>query len=212
MTPVIQPYEYMALVQLVDDLINVYQSVNDPKTIQTIQGLFKEKLATIIPEDYPEIEELYQFSLDVRLTKAQAKKYFESFKDFVVPFQEPTKKQMEKAFPKVKKLKIPDFSTMDLREHTYLGWNDPGSQKKFLLYYKNNRLFGLNGSISPNVKKNICAICQKESNVALFLTTTKSGAEGTYTKKGNYICIDSDHCNHQLTQIEHFDHFIESIK
>ncbi|MGX6990431.1 hypothetical protein ACWN8M_02160 [Pseudolactococcus reticulitermitis] len=33
------------------------------------------------------------------------------------------------------------------------------------------------------------------TTVSLFLATTKSGGDGTYTKKGNYICLDSDECN-----------------
>lgn len=47
----------------------------------------------------------------------------------VLPFIQPTKPQIDKLFRKVKKLKQPDWNQLDLREHTYIGWNDPGSQK-----------------------------------------------------------------------------------
>lgn len=212
MRPTIQPYQYMALRQTVEELINVYQSVNDRHTIQTVQALAIEKMREAVPEDYPEITDLITLALDTRLTKARAARYFDEFKDFVIPFAAPSAKQVEKAFRKVKKLKVPDFNQLDLREHTYIGWNDPGSQKKFLLLYSDDRLQGIAGSLPASVKKNICAICHKESNVALFMATTKTGAEGTYTKKGNYICIDSDQCNRQLTDRENLEHFIEQVK
>ncbi|HIX69555.1 MAG TPA: FusB/FusC family EF-G-binding protein [Candidatus Enterococcus stercoravium] len=212
MKPTIQPYQYMALRQAADELINVYQSVNDPHTIQTVQALTVAKIRENVPEDYPEIQELIDFIMDTRVTKAKTQRFFEDFKDFVVPFAKPSTKQMEKVFRKVKKLKLPDFDQIDLREHTYLGWNDPGSQKKYLLLYADGRLTGIAGSIPASVKKNVCAICHKESNVALFMATTKTGSEGTYTKKGNYICIDSDACNRQLTHRQDLDEFLEIVK
>lgn len=212
MKPTIQPYQYMALRQTVDELINVYQSVNDRHTVQTVQALAVEKIREAVPGNYPEIEELITFSLDTRLTKARAQRWFDDFKAFVVPFAVPSAKQVEKAFRKVKKLKVPDFEQLDLREHTYIGWNDPGSQKKFLLLYADERLLGIAGSIPAGTKKNICSICHKEGNVALFMATTKTGAEGTYTKKGNYICIDSEQCNRQLTDRKNLDYFIEQVK
>lgn len=211
MQPTIQPYQYMALKKAVNDLINVYQSVNDPQTVTTFQGTTLEKIREIVPEDYPEIQELIDFTLDIRLTKARTHQYFEDFKDFVIPFKAPSQKQIEKVFRKVKKLKIPDFQNWDLREHTYLGWNDPGSQKKFLLLYGPKGLTGISGSMPTEIKKNICTICHTESNVALFMATTKTGAEGTYTKKGNYICVDSEKCNHQLTSRDNLETFINEV-
>ncbi|HCK2872238.1 TPA: hypothetical protein NZC54_003390, partial [Enterococcus faecium] len=52
----------------------------------------------------------------------------------------------------------------------------------------------------------------KTSNVSLFLSTTKAGSDGTYTKKGNYICHDSDQCNQQLTKLAPFYEFAERVK
>ena len=136
--------------------------------------------------------------LDVTLKKEKAERLLEELKVIVLPFVQPTKPQIDKLFRKVKKLKHPHWNQLDLREHTYIGWNDPGSQKKFMIYYEEEKLKGISGTLSPTINKGICSICQRTSNVSLFLSTTKTGSDGTYTKKGNYICHDSDQCNQQL--------------
>ncbi|MDT2757234.1 FusB/FusC family EF-G-binding protein [Enterococcus asini] len=212
LNPTIHPDQYMALRQIVHDLINTYQSVNDRTTVATVQALAVEKIRTAVPIEDPAMEDLIAFILNPRLTKAKAESYFEDFKAFVIPFEKPSAKQIEKAFRKVKKLKQPDLDQLDLREHTYIGWNDPGSQKKYLLFYANGRLTGLSGNIPSEVKKNICTLCHHEDNVALFMATTKTGSEGTYTKRGNYICIDSDKCNRQLTNRQNLDQFAEHLR
>lgn len=136
----------------------------------------------------------------------------EELKQIVQPFMQPSKPQIEKLFRKVKKLKQPAWNEIDLQEHTYIGWNDPGTQKKFMIYYEDEKLKGISGTLSPTINKGICAICQKTSNVSLFLSTTKAGSDGTYTKKGNYICHDSDQCNQQLTKLAPFYEFAERVK
>ena len=52
----------------------------------------------------------------------------------------------------MKKLKQPDWQTLDLKEHTYVGWNDPGTQKKYLLYYADERL-KVSMALSPTIIK-----------------------------------------------------------
>lgn len=212
MNPIIQPYQYFAIQKQVQYLINSYHSVNDRETIQTIQAVTMEKIDEIIPEKYPEIEALKTFILDKSLTRAKTDSYFDTLKECVIPFKQPSNKQIEKAFRKTKKLKIPAWETLDLREHSYIGWNDPGSQKKFILYYQEEKLQGISGQLSPTILKNVCSICQKVSNVSMFLATTKTSGDGTYTKKGNYICADSEQCNHQLHDINSLYTFINQMK
>ena len=138
--------------------------------------------------------------------------YLDELKETVLPFKEPSTPQVTKAFRKVKKLKIPEWENMDLRNNTYVGWNDAGTQKKFILAYRENKLIGVHGTLSPTIVKGVCSICQTITNVSMFLATTKSGGDGTYTKKGNYICHDSDTCNQQLTQPEYLEAFMENVK
>ena len=152
----LEPYHYFALAKAIDDLINVYQSVNDKQTVNAVQALTTEKINEILPEDSTQKEELLQFILDPHLTKASAERYLNGLKEHVTPFVAPSAKQVEKVFRKTKKLHLPNFDAMDLKEHTYIGWNDPGQQQKFLLYYDEQGLQGLKGNFSSNVLKNVC--------------------------------------------------------
>lgn len=212
MKPVIYPHQYFAIKKQVLHLVNDYHSVNDQNVIKTVQALALEKINQIVPQTISEIEELKTYILDKTLTRAQVETYFENLKGIVIPFKEPSNKQVEKVFRKTKKLKLPNWDTLAMDEHSYVGWNDPGSQKKFILYYQDEKLQGLSGSINPNIIKNVCVICQKVSPVAMFLTTTKTSVDGTYTKKGNYICADSEQCNQQLHEMTHFNKFVEEMK
>lgn len=211
----IEPYQYFFIKRETEQLLNVYHSVNDPKTVETVQTLAKENIFEILLQEEEAknaIEPFLNQMMDNRLKKEQADAMLAELKTRVVPFNQPTKVQVEKIFRKVKKLKHPDWQIMDLKEHTYIGWNDPGSQKKYILYYQDDQLKGVHGTLSPTILKGICAICQKTSQVSMFLSTTKSGSDGTYTKKGNYICHDSEQCNRQLVKLASFYEFTEIVK
>ena len=208
----IEPYEYMYLKKELNYLINSYISVNDIQTIGTLQTLTKEKLKEYFSEKYALVEPFAESSMDITMTRANLAKLMDQAKEIVQPFKEPSNKQIEKAFRKVKKMVVPAWETLDLREHTYLGWNDPGTQRKYILTYQNGQLKGNYGNLSTNIQKGFCAICHEEAGVAMFLSTTRTSADGTYTKKGNYICYDSLKCNQQLTQIEYLDGFLKTLQ
>lgn len=212
MNQIIHPYQYFAIKKNVLHLVNAYHSVNDKKTIETLQMLTLEGIDETVKDKSPEIEDLKQYILDQTLTREKVEIYFEQFKEAVIPFEQPTAKQVEKVFRKVKKLKQPEWNVIDLKEHSFVGWNDPGTQRKYILYYAEGKLQGLSGQLNPTIIKNVCTICQKVSSVSMFLTTTKTSGDGTYTKKGNYICADSEQCNHQLHERQSFDGFINQMK
>ncbi|MDH6363235.1 hypothetical protein M2139_000345 [Enterococcus sp. PF1-24] len=212
MKPTIQAYQYVFIRKEVEQLLNTYSSVNDQKTVKTVQAFAEERISQLFPENPFEITAFLKEILDIRLTKAKAEKALLDLKVFIEPFQQPEKAQLEKVFKKVKKLPLPEWGALDLYEHTYVGWNDPASQRKYLTFYQDGKLTGISGRLSPNVSKGICSICQKTSSVALFLATTKASSDGTYTKKGNYICQDSSSCNHQLSDYQQFQDFIQLVR
>ncbi|EFM66023.1 FusB/FusC family EF-G-binding protein [Enterococcus faecalis] len=212
MNPTIQPYQFNIIKEQVAVLLNTYTSVNDATTVKTVQALCVEKINGLFPEEHPAVTILLDKVMDRRLTRARAEKYLDELKETVLSFKEPSTPQVTKVFRKVKKLKIPEWENMDLRNNTYVGWNDAGTQKKFILAYRENKLIGVHGTLSPTIVKGVCSICQTITNVSMFLATTKSGGDGTYTKKGNYICHDSDTCNQQLTQPEYLEAFMENVK
>ncbi|MBF8808308.1 MAG: FusB/FusC family EF-G-binding protein [Enterococcus lacertideformus] len=213
MEKTIKPYQFYFMKREVEHLLSVYHSVNDPKIVETVQALTAEKINKLFAHPSQSIHLFLENVLDSSLKKEKAERLLDELKEAVVPFEQPTKVQIDKLFRKVKKLKYPDWNHLDLRTFTYIGWNDSGSQKKFIIYYdEQNKLRGISGTLSPTITKGICTICKKTSNVSLFLATTKSNFDGTYTKRGNYICHDSEYCNHQLVQLAPFYKFTELVK
>lgn len=211
---IVYPHQYFSLAKAVDDLINVYQSVNDSSTVAAVKAQTLTKFDEILPEKFPDFPDFLSTILDEKLTKSSAQTYFEShLKPLVLPFKEPSNKAVEKAFRKVKKLQIPNWASLDLRENSYVAWQDSGQGRKFILYYdKTGKLQGTFGEFGTNPIKSLCAICQEMTTVSLFLATTKSGGDGTYTKKGNYICLDSDDCNHHLYDLAPLHDFLNEMR
>lgn len=208
---IIQPYEFIFIKKQVDSLVNAYKSVNDSSTIQTLQGIAHENITMVLNEESRFSHTIYQF-MDRKLTKAKAEKIVNELKEFVIPFEQPSDKQLIKSFKKVKKFKQPNWPEYDLRDFNYIGWNDKGTQRKYFILYQNEQLVGFSDILSPNIQKGFCVICNEISNVSLFLSTTKTSGDGNYTKKGNYICHDSVRCNHQMSDLKGLTNFIDIIK
>ncbi|GLC89646.1 FusB/FusC family EF-G-binding protein [Lysinibacillus piscis] len=207
---IIQPHEFVYIKKEVQHLQSAYKSVNDTVTIQTLQGLTRENLGTILTEDN-QLQGFIEQFMDRKLSKITADKLLAELKEFVIPFKQPTDNQLVKSFKKVKKLKMPNWAEFDLRDISFLGWNDSGTHRKYIVLYQGEQLIGYSGTLSPTIQQGVCAVCHEFSNVSLFLTTTKFSGDGTYTKKGNYICHDSTRCNHQLSDLSRLLNFIEVI-
>ncbi len=205
----IQPYEYNFVKQQITRLIDIYKTVNDKQTIMTSQELTTIAIRPILGEELHESIRIDY--LDITLTNAKAIKIFEKIKSHVIPFNQASDKQIEKSFKKVKKLKFPDWTHYDLQETNYLAWDDIGTQRKYINFYKDNKLVGFYGVMSTQVIKNVCSICHKIDNVSMFMSTTKSSGDGTYTKKGNYICKDSLKCNQQMESLDYLHQFHDTV-
>lgn len=94
---------------------------------------------------------------------------------------------------------------------SYLAWQDKGANKYFLIMPSEEKLVGIHGTMGSNSQKGICTICNRHSEVALFLSETKGAIMGTYTKRGNFICLDSKKCNEQITSLENIHEFIHLV-
>ncbi|MCC2753114.1 FusB/FusC family EF-G-binding protein [Enterococcus gallinarum] len=208
----IEPYQFHFIKHQVQQLVRTYQSVNDRHTIRTVEMLTEEAIQPFFSEEDKEAQSLIRQFFDSSLTMSKSLTILEALKKNVRPFQVPSVKQTEKLFRKVKKLKVPDFSQTDLRDYTYLAWDDIGSQSKFMIVNTQKGYQGIYGHLSIEVKKGICPLCQHESTVSMFLSLTKSGGDGTYTKRGNYICRDSEQCNQQMEQRETLDEFVSLLQ
>lgn len=203
------PYEYTYIQQHIKQLINVYKTNQDKAMVKVTQEQTREAILPIIGEElHHTIQPLY---FDDSLMNAKAEGIYQLLLKHVVPFKRPSDKQIEKTFRKVKKLKYPDVSEEELLRTNYLAWDDIGSNRKYLMLYQNERLVGLYGTMSSTVIKSACAICHQIDAVAMFMSTTKQSGDGTYTKKGNYICKDSKKCNQQMASMEFLADFYHTV-
>lgn len=207
------PYQFNYIKERVAHLINVYNSVNDLNTITSIQEATREQILNTFQKVDSHIQLEVEKLMNYQLSKMQAEKILSTLQGYVLPFEHPSKKQVDKVFRKVKKLKTPLISNEVLLESTFIGWNDVASNRKYIIYYNDfGKLDGFYGDISNQTVKGFCSICNKESRVTLFMRKTRTTSDGQYTKKGDYICFDSTVCNQQISDLSYFYHFLNKIK
>src|SRR5699024_12376457 len=111
------------------------------------------------------------------------------------------------------KINVAEWKKGDKKKIIILGWNEINNNKKYFVFKnRDNEYEGMFGELSVNKIKGFCKICNQESQVSLFLNKSKTSGMGTYKKKGDYFCHDSDVCNRNLEDINHLYDFIEHVK
>ncbi|MBC1743638.1 FusB/FusC family EF-G-binding protein [Listeria welshimeri] len=208
----IEPYQYNFIKYQLANVSRAYRSANDTSTLKALKSLTEEKINELFPANVLEDhKELFSELHTITSTK-EAEPFLEDLKDYVIPFVSPSDVKLKKIFAKTKKLKIPTWSKLDMRDYTFYGWNDIAQQRKYIVTYDDGNLVGVQGTISNEIQKGVCTICHTHSKVSLFMAKTKSASDGIYTTNGNYICHDSDVCNQQIKDRETLDEFIEVVK
>ncbi|WML48625.1 FusB/FusC family EF-G-binding protein [Neobacillus sp. PS3-34] len=211
MEPFIRADQYQFIKTQTQILINGHASVNDRNVLSALKSLVSDKVSnlffTINVEQKLLIEPISEVEDHVK-----AEEYLAALRPFIIPFKKVTEQTVKKLFPKAKKLKLPSIDDIDLKEISYLGWNDKGTNKKYIIALRENDFIGLHGSFSPASKKGICTLCSKQGQVGLFMSETKGAAMGTFIRRGNYICQDSQKCNENLISMEKLEDFIALLK
>lgn len=208
----IKAYEFAQVMNKVNQLLKIYKT-NDPTTNKAQKNIILDEISAIFIVNSIDASEYITKLDDVRLSKSRAAMILTEMKQFVEPFEMPSSNQIEKLFKKVKKLKTPPSDQFDLQMMSYLGWNDNAANRKYIVYKETDGTFkSVYGELAPSKVKGFCSICQHESDVSLFLNKTKANSDGTYTKKGDYICHDSNVCNQHLDDIEKLYNFVQKIK
>ncbi|MFK7693114.1 FusB/FusC family EF-G-binding protein [Paenibacillus sp. HJGM_3] len=148
-------------------------------------------------------------------TKDDLLAYLERLSERVKPFPQLSEAQVRKLFPKSKKLKVPDPDTVPWSNMSYRGWTDVAAQKHYLVYAKDGRLNGIEGTFSSSPKANLCCMCNTPGTpetIGYYSVVCKppAGASQDYYKAiGNYMCLDSEACNKAITDLEYLEFFFQ---
>lgn len=211
MDPFIRVDQFQFINKQTQHLINGYASVNDRKVLNALKSTVYDKVLNLFNDMDTEQKQLVDQIIQVE-DHSKAEDYLSSLKSYVIPFKNVTEQILKKLFPKAKKLKLPILDDIDLKELTYLGWNEKGTNKKYIVAIQSKGFIGLERSFTPSSKKGICTLCSRQGHVGLFMSETKGASQGTYTRRGNYICQDSMKCNESITSLEKLDGFIDLLK
>ncbi|WP_144511864.1 FusB/FusC family EF-G-binding protein [Bacillus sp. FJAT-22090] len=210
MNPFIRNDQFNFIKNQTQGLINGHATVNDQAVLRALKTLTSEKVLSLFENLNEEQKKLLQAISDVK-EKADAETFLEQIKGMVVPFKEITEPSIKKLFPKVKKLKVPSLEEIDFKEISYLGWTDKGSNKKFLVVEHNNKIVGISGGYKNSNKKGICTLCNRFEEIGMFTSAAKGTTQDAFIKRGNYICQDSQECNHNITSLDKLHDFVELL-
>jgi len=212
MEPFIRSDHFQFIKYQLQQLINGHTTVNDTKVLNALMSLVQDKVHDLFQN--PTEEQTYILSpISEIQDSTNAEAYLLLLKPHVIPFQPMTEATIKKLFPKAKKLRVPQLDRIDFQELTYLGWVDSGSNKKYIVTEYEDKLIGVQGSVANTSQKGICMICNRHEQVSMFLSEVKGSrsADGTFTKRGNYICQDSETCNRNLISRDKFHEFIKLL-
>ncbi|WP_173917169.1 FusB/FusC family EF-G-binding protein [Halobacillus sp. Marseille-Q1614] len=210
MEPFIRNDQFNFIKDQINHLINAHTTVNDTGVISAMKSLTAEKVGEVFEELSEQQSDMLNKSRDIE-DQADAVLFLSQLRAFVIPFPKINEQKLNKLFPKVKKFKAPSFQDIDRRDLSYIGWNDYGAGRKFLVTHVDGKWHGLEGSFTRAQQKNICTICNGHEKVGLF--TAKVKESGDYMlKRGNYICQDSLVCNRNLMKLEELHRFVQQMK
>ncbi|SFC91620.1 FBP C-terminal treble-clef zinc-finger [Bacillus sp. OV322] len=210
MEPFIRSDQFNFIKYQTQIIINGHATANDLNVRRTVKDLAKEKAAGLFSDLNEEQTELIEAIHNVE-DKAQADAYAARLYPYVIPFKSISEEGIKKLFRKVKKLRVPSIEEWDFRDISYLGWNDAGSNRKYLIIQQGDKLAGLHGTFRSINQKGMCAICSSFQELGLFVSETKGSGRDTFIKRGNYICTDSMICNQHLKSLDKLHDFFERL-
>ncbi|GKV64249.1 MULTISPECIES: FusB/FusC family EF-G-binding protein [Sporosarcina] len=191
-------------------LVSGHATVNDQHVINAMESLAIEKTEDLFTGLTPIQRNILNRIVKVA-DKETAEQYLVEIEAYIIPFKELSEQKLQKLFPKVKKMKLPK-ERLNYNRMSFLSYDDFGTKRRYIVVPARKGMIGLTGTYEETKTKQICAICNRLTPVCMFITKTKGDIAGNYTKKGNYICRDSEDCNHHLLSLDKVYEFVENIK
>lgn len=210
-TPFIRNHQFNVIKKQSDFLLKTLRTIADRKVLETV----RYRAVTSTLEAFPSLTEDQKRMLGEISTIEKAEdfqRYLSALEPYLEPYPTITLKQIQKLFPKNKKLKVPDLQSIDFRYVTYLGWVDIATNKLYIVYPFEGRFIGIEGRITPTNKKGYCLFCNRHQELGLFSVKTKPAVASPDNLSfiGQYVCLDSQACNHSITDTGALEKFILS--
>ncbi|MGG1878792.1 FusB/FusC family EF-G-binding protein [Paenibacillus cisolokensis] len=208
-TPFIRNHQYNVIKKQSEFLLKTLRSVADRGVLETV----RYSAVTNIMAAFPAVTEEQRRMLESILaceTAYDFQSYLSGFERYLEPFPAITERQIQKLFPKSKKLKIPDLLSVDFRYITYLSWVDIATSRLFIVYPLEGQFVGIEGRITPTNKKGYCMFCNRHQELAFFSVRTKPShpSPDNISAIGQYVCMDNQACNQSITDTEQLEKFI----
>lgn len=212
-TPFIRNHQYNVIKKQSEFLQNTLRTVADRSVLETV----RYRAATNIVEAFPYLTEAQQLMLEQISTLENAydfQRYLSDLEPYLEPYPSITMKQIQKLFPKNKKLKLPDLQSIDFRYMTYLSWVDIATNKLFIVYPLEGQFVGIEGRITPTHKKGYCLFCNRHQELAFFTVRTKpaNASPDNISAIGQYVCMENQGCNQCITDTGALAKFIYTVR
>lgn len=212
-TPFIRNHQYNIIKKQAEFLQKTLRTVADRRVLETV----RYRAAANIIEAFPGLTKDQQRMLEQISTFETAydfQRYLSALEPYLEPYPPITLKQIQKLFPKNKKLKIPDLGSIDFRYVTYLSWVDIATNKLFIVYPFEGQFIGIEGRITPTHKKGYCLFCNRHQELAFLTVKTKpaNALPDHYSSIGQYVCMENQGCNQSITDTASLEKFILSVQ
>lgn len=212
-TPFIHNHQFNYIQKQANFLIKTLRSVVDPKVLETVRytvgtnviGVFDELTSELTSEQKHLLESLSTYD-----TPHNVQLYLNELEAYLIPFPHISAKQIQKLFPKAKKLKLPDLESINYEHTTYLRWIDIATSRLFIVYSHEGKFFGIEGRITASNKKGYCMFCHRHQELGFFNVKTKKHSPDHFSAIGQYVCMDNDACNHSISDITMLEKFLFS--
>ncbi len=190
------------------------RSVHDLKVLESVTYSVHTKIEGLFPQADEEQRSLLQ-EVTTLATSDDFVRYAKKLEARLVVFPAITERQIEKLFPKNKKLKLPDLKALDYRFVTYLHWIDVATSKLYMVYHANGQFIGVEGKYTPTHKKGFCFLCSRYEEIVFFSAVTRKrpaqASPDYYKAIGNYVCMNGEACNANLTDVTILERFVNEV-
>lgn len=209
--PFIYPFQANFVRKELNKLLQAVYFAGDYRVYQTTKDSLLFSINALFGQLTSEQSSLFTSITEIK-GQRELNKFMATLRPYVIPFPLDVD-QIRQLFKKEKKFTIPNFTYLDLKTISYLGWRDIGTSQLYLVYPYLGKLTGIRARyVAGNAtKSNVCSICNQGlqgSEIGLVAARTKSTM---YQSVGNYMCLDSDACNRRITSIHVVEDFFGKV-